>query len=114
MHNSMAACGLVCSECEAYAATQAGDAEAIAAIARAWSGRYGVVLSPDDIWCDGCASGSERTSRHTRQCPIRPCARARGLASCAECEEYRCEHLKRLHRIAPQAAEALEAIRRKD
>lgn len=112
MRKIVAACGLVCSECEAYAATQAEDAKAIAAIATEWSRRYGVALGPGDIWCDGCTSGSERTTHHTRECPIRPCARGRGLASCAECGEYRCEHLKRLHRIAPQAEEALEAIRR--
>lgn len=112
MSKIAAPCGLVCSECEAYAATQAGDAEAIAAIATEWSRRYGVALGPDDTWCDGCASESERTSRHTRKCPIRPCARGRGLASCAECDEYRCEQLKRLHRIAPRAEERLEAIRR--
>ena len=77
MGHSMAPCGLACRECDAYAATQAGDAEAIAAVARAWSERYGVALDPDHVWCDGCVSESERASRHTRECPIRPCARAR-------------------------------------
>jgi hypothetical protein len=112
MTETVAPCGLVCSECEAYAATQAGDAEAIAAIAPEWSRRYGVALKPDDIWCDGCASESERTIRHARECPIRPCAREQGLVSCATCEQYPCDNLKQLHRTAPQARERLEAVRR--
>jgi len=112
MRKIVAPCGLVCNECEAYAATQAGDAGSTAALAREWRGRYGIAFGRDDIWCDGCTSGSERTTRHTRQCPIRPCARERGLASCAECNEYRCGRLKRLYQVAPQAMETLEAIRR--
>lgn len=108
----VAPCGLVCSACEAYAATQAGDADAIASIARDWNARYGGSRSADDIWCDGCASESEHTLRHTRECPIRPCARQRGLESCARCEQYPCESLKRLHQTAPQARKKLETLRR--
>ena len=112
MQRIVAPCGLICSECEAYRATQANDADAIAAVAVEWSQRYGTAFSPDDIWCDACTSASERTARHTRECPVRPCALRRGVATCAECSDYRCEQLTRVHRLVPQAQETLDAIRR--
>jgi hypothetical protein len=112
MKRTVAPCGLICSECEAYRATPTNDTRAIAAVAVEWSQRYGITFSPDDIWCDGCTSASERTARHTRECPVRPCARRRGLATCAECGDYCCEQLARVHQLAPQAQQTLDAIRR--
>ena len=112
MHGIMAPCGLICSECEAYRATQADDGKAIVAVAVEWSQRYGITFSPDDIWCDGCTSATERTARHTRECPVRPCALRRGMVTCAECGDYRCEQLARVHRLATQAQQTLDAIRR--
>ena len=113
MQRIAAPCGLICRECEAYQATQAEDADAIAAVAAEWRRRYAIAFSPDDLWCDGCTSSSERTARHTRECPVRCCAMGRGMATCAECGDYRCEQLTRLHRLVPQAHETLEALRRR-
>jgi len=112
MQKGVAHCGLICSECEAYRATQANDANGMAALAVEWSQRYGITFSPDDLWCNGCTTASGRRARATDECPIRPCARGRGLATCAECGDYRCEQLIRVHRLVPQAQENLEAIRR--
>ena len=112
MTDTLAPCGLVCTECEAYQATQANDAAAIAKVAAAWTERYRTPFSPEGIWCDGCASSSERTSQHCGQCPVRPCARERGLATCAECGDYPCDPLTRIHRLVPQAREMLDEQRR--
>ena len=111
MSHQLAACGLVCRNCEAFQATQANDAEAIAAVAAAWSRRYQTAFVPDDIWCDGCAVDSERTNHHCRDCPIRPCARRRGFTTCAQCPDYRCDNLVRLHRLSPEAHQNLENLR---
>jgi hypothetical protein len=107
----LAPCGLVCTECEAYQATQADDAAAVARVAAEWTERYRIPFSPDDIWCDGCASTSERTSRHCGPCPVRACARQRGFATCAACPDYPCDPLARIHRLAPEARERLERDR---
>jgi len=56
MRRMLAPCGLICSECEAYTATQAKDTGAIAAVATEWSQRFGIPFGPDDIWCDGSAA----------------------------------------------------------
>lgn len=112
MQRMVAPCGFICTECEAYRATQANDADAIAAVAAEWSRRYGIAFGAADIWCDGCSTLSERTARHTRECPVRPCAQGRGLATCANCADYPCRQLARVHQLVPQARETLEAIRR--
>ena len=46
--------------------------------------------------CPGCRGGCGWPD-----CPMRKCARARGLDVCSECEEYPCEHVKELARRYP-------------
>jgi len=108
----LAPCGLICCECEAYQATQTNDADAIAAVAAEWSRRYGITFSGADMWCDGCTAASGRTAHHTRECPIRPCARRGSAGTCAECSDYPCAQLTRVHRLVPPARETLETMRR--
>ena len=48
------ACGLTCSECSAYIATQANDAEGIARTIEEWRVQHGGDFKPEDVWCDGC------------------------------------------------------------
>ena len=45
----IACCGLDCSQCGAYQATQANDDAKRAAVAGEWSERYNVEVSPDQI-----------------------------------------------------------------
>jgi hypothetical protein len=113
MQKAVSPCGLICTECEAYKATQADDADAIAAVAAEWSQRYGIAFSPDDLWCNGCATANGRRARATYECPIGPCARRRGLATCAECADYCCQNQARVHRLAPHAHDHRAAIRRR-
>ena len=54
METLVAACGLVCSKCEAFIGTRAGDAELIRQTAEEWSRKYGVPVPPEAVWCSGC------------------------------------------------------------
>jgi len=87
------ACGLSCSECDAFVATQAMDGSEIEAIAVRWSEMYGATISPDTVWCDGCTSHGARKCGHTEECGIRACVVGRELQTCADCTHYTCENL---------------------
>lgn len=106
------ACGLVCSECEAYAATQAGDEARIAALAADWSKQFGVTLGPDAVRCDGCMGAGERRCGHCAECDVRLCALGRGLENCAGCDDFGCEVLERFLAMAGDGPRAvLEELR---
>jgi hypothetical protein len=103
-------CGLVCSECSAFKATQAGDAAAIAKVAEEWSQQYGGTFSPESVWCDGCTTAGRKCG-HCGECDIRACGVERGLTTCAECGDYRCEKISRFLQSVPSAEQTLEARR---
>ncbi len=112
MSTLIAACGLDCSKCEAYIATQAGDMLAFEAIAEKWRKEYNAPsIAADNILCDGCMEGG-RVIGHCAECKIRLCAIDRSFKTCAECPDYAsCEELANLFKMAPQARENLEALR---
>ena len=105
------ACGLVCSDCEAYVATQANDAAAIERIAAQWSEQWKVVIPPEAVSCDGCMPGGERACAHVGECDIRACAVKRDLTNCAGCADYACDQLTKFFEMAPAARESLESLR---
>ena len=90
MSQLLGMCGLVCSECKGYLATQAGDEAALAALAAERSQQYGGTISPDSLRCDGCTTASTRKCGYCSQCAIRACGLERGVTTCAECGDYRC------------------------
>ena len=107
----IAACGLVCSDCDAYMATQTGDAVAIERIAKEWSSQFGAAIPPEAVWCDGCMTGGEHTCGHVAECEIRACVVERGLVNCAPCGDFACESLEGFFQMAPAARQTLEALR---
>lgn len=104
-------CGLNCSECPTWLATQADDDDARAKVAAQWSKMFGMQLTAVDINCDGCKSGSGRLFGHCQNCQVRQCAGQKSIETCADCEDYACEVLSGLFAFIPQAKEALEEIR---
>lgn len=90
----IAACGLVCSECEAFVATRAGDADAIRRLAERWSAEFGVTVPAASVWCDGCMVIAERRGAHVDDCEVRDCVLARGLTDCSACDLYVCDMLE--------------------
>ena len=114
MEEMIAYCGLVCTECPAYLATQEDDDEERRQVAQLWTKEYGHAFAPEDINCDGCGAETGRLSGYAETvCEIRSCARGRDVVSCAHCEEYgACEMLAEFLELAPGAKEKLEEIRR--
>lgn len=113
MAKILAYCGLDCSECEAYIATQKNDREGLEAVAKDWSRRYGGQnMGADVCVCDGCSTGKRTSTAHALTCGIRVCASKRGVTSCAHCADYGCETLQQFFAFAPVLKDKLEAIRR--
>ena len=55
---------------------------------------YGFRIPPEQIFCDGCLDERPEARRIDTACPIRPCAVARGLTSCATCPDCGCERFE--------------------
>ena len=53
MNRTIAFCGLVCTECPGYIATQNDDQEAIKQVTVQWSKEYNAEIPPEYCVCDG-------------------------------------------------------------
>jgi len=107
----IAYCGLVCSECPAYVATQADDSEALQRVAAEWGKETNTPLTAADCLCDGCLSDSDRLFGYCSKCKMRACAMERGMVTCAHCDDYGCEKITGFLEHAPDAKTMLEQIR---
>jgi hypothetical protein len=103
-------CGLVCSECPAYVATQASDQAKAEATAKAWSQQFGIEVKVEHVWCDGCRAPGRKCA-HCAECEIRSCATGRNLATCAPCADYPCKQLQGFFAMAPMAKTTLDQLR---
>jgi len=107
----IAYCGLVCSDCDAYIATQADDQAALERVAAKWRQEYNAPgITVESVLCDGCLTG-ERKCSHCAECDVRACGIARGVVNCAYCPEYACDKLQRYFGFAPQMRVTLDEIR---
>ncbi len=83
-----AVCGLDCSQCEAYQATQTNDVAAKERIAAQWRATFNSPdITADSVTCDGCLTDG-RHGGYCGQCPVRACGSARGVPTCAHCSEF--------------------------
>lgn len=111
MDKIIAYCGLVCSDCSAYVATQANDQEALERVAAQWREEYDAPnITVESVICDGCLDGGRKCS-HCAECEIRACGVARGVANCAHCADYACEKLEKFFGFVPGARGVLDEIR---
>ena len=103
---------MVCTDCEAYVATQAND---LAALERMAARAREQFSSPDitieSALCDGCLSNSERLCGYCFECQVRACGMERGVVNCAHCDDYACEKLEGFFGMAPNARVTLDGIR---
>ena len=112
MKNNTAFCGLDCSVCPAYIATQANDREGLKKTAETWSGQFGITIKPEDCICDGCQpEEGARMGGYCGECPIRACSIKKGYPNCAYCPDYACGDLKKFYGGASVAKGALDSIR---
>ena len=112
MDRIVAYCGLVCTDCPAYIATQANDREALERVAAQWRQEYNAPdITVDSVICSGCVTEDARKCGHWHECEIRACGAARGVANCAHCDDYVCERLEAFFGFVPDARVVLDEIR---
>jgi hypothetical protein len=107
----VATCGIVCSECDAYKATQSNDREALEGMAAEASKQLGVEMTADDTMCDGCLGSSGRQISYCAVCAIRACGVENLVENCAHCEDYPCEKIEAFAKPGSAHRRTLDAIR---
>jgi len=110
MEKIIAYCGIYCSECPAYLATQKDAYEEIKKVANEWSSEA-MLFKPEEVWCDSCSSEGKHFS-WCGECPIRSCCREKGHENCAYCDDYPCDNLKNTFDRTPSAKERLDKIQK--
>lgn len=83
-------CGMMCSECPVYMATQKDDETMKRYLAHEYS-MGGQVFYPKDIVCHGCHTVSGDHNKFCKGCEIRQCCKDKKIKLCAECKSYPCE-----------------------
>jgi len=112
MDRIVAYCGLVCTDCPAYVATQADDRAALERVAAQWREEYNAPgITVESVICDGCLGSTGRHWAHCFECDIRACGMARGVVNCAYCPDYACEKMERFFGFVPEARTVLDEIR---
>ncbi len=112
MAKIIAYCGLVCTDCPAYVATQADDQTALEQVVAQWRKEFDAPnMTVADILCDGCLTDSGRKCVHCAECKIRACGVEHGVTNCAHCAKYACEQLEGFFGFAPDARTVLDNIR---
>lgn len=112
MEGIIAYCGLVCSECDAYLATQANDLEALERLAQQWQQEFGLEdVNAEATMCDGCLTETGRQVGYCSTCEIRACNLERGVVNCAHCADYACQKLEAFFGEAAVARPMLDEIR---
>ena len=112
MDKIIAFCGLSCSGCPAFIATQKDNNKEREKTAKAWSKMYKSDVKPEDINCDGCLEKSGRLFNYCKVCEIRKCGQEKEVKNCAYCDDYACEKLIKFFDMAPEAKTVLIEIRK--
>ncbi|WP_027365183.1 DUF3795 domain-containing protein [Desulfotruncus alcoholivorax] len=107
----IAYCGLNCTKCEAYIATQNNDDVLRAKVAQDWSKAYNVPVLPEHINCTGCLADGVKTFYCEQMCEIRKCAKGKEFKTCADCNDYACSKLNEVFKYAPDAKKELDSYR---
>ena len=111
MDRMIAYCGLVCSDCPGYMATQANDRATLEMLAEQARNEYNVPDATSEmVQCDGCLSASTRKCSYCTQCVLRLCGVERGVENCANCPDFACEKLTSFFALVPAARFMLEEI----
>jgi len=112
MDKIIAFCGLSCSECPAFIATQKDEDKERKKTAKAWSKIYKSDIKPEDINCGGCSEESGRLFNYCKVCEIRKCGQEKEVKNCAYCDDYACEKLTKFFDMAPENKITLSEIRK--
>jgi hypothetical protein len=116
MSQTTAYCGYDCHTCPIFLATRVENkeeqAKKRAEIARRLKEQYGMKYEPEEVTdCDGCRTEAGRLFTGCKDCPIRNCARPKGLENCAHCPDYVCGKLEAFFAKEPTAKALLDELR---
>ncbi|UCE16958.1 MAG: DUF3795 domain-containing protein [Candidatus Bathyarchaeota archaeon] len=106
-------CGITCTDCDAFIATQKNDDTKRREVAEAWSKAFDHEFKPEDINCDGCLTADGQHINHWSVCEIRKCGTEKEAENCAHCIDYKCEKIEKFHEQVPEAKKTLDEIKRK-
>ncbi len=112
MNNIIAFCGINCSECPAFIATQKNDENERKKVAELWNKEFKANLEPKDINCLGCLTDTEQVFNYCKICEIRKCGKGKKVENCAHCVDYPCELLNKFLAQVPKAKNNLEEVRK--
>jgi hypothetical protein len=113
MEKIISYCGITCSECPAFLATQTNSDSERKRVAELWTKEYSHEFKSSDINCDGCTSNSKRVFTYCTICGIRKCGTEKQVKNCAFCADYPCEKVLQVHSASTKAKETLDNIRNK-
>jgi len=106
----IAYCGLVCSKCPTFLATQSDDDVAREKTAAFLSEKYGLNFKPKDINCDGCLSTGARLIGYCNTCEVRKCAITKSIENCSVCDWQTCEKLNKFHEFSAEAKASFDSL----
>ncbi len=105
-------CGINCTTCDGYLATQAGDQQQLEKVAALWRKEYNnPAITVEYVTCDGCININGRLGGHCAECRIRNCPSAAAIPNCAHCPNYQsCEIILDFFSFVPAAKINLDLI----
>lgn len=108
MKEIIAYCGINCTECPIYIATQNNDEKLRKETAEKYELKF------EDCYCDGCSTDGKRLATFCNKCEVRICTNKKKVENCAYCDDYPCQTLTKLHEMynADKARETLKEIRK--
>jgi len=114
MSKFIAACGIVCNECDVLLATVTNDSEWKKRLAIQFKEQFGMDADAEKIVCTGCMTKSEPKLGYCGECKIRLCCISKGFGNCSECADFSCDKTEELFKMAPEAKKIIEDIKRKN
>lgn len=107
MREILSYCGYRCDLCPAYRENLKSD-EDRARVREDWIKYYDHRVDLDEVDCRGCAAGLKDGNPN---CKVRPCAIEKGVATCADCDEFACEKIaKQMNAIEPIAEKHCDSM----
>ena len=90
MDKMLGRCGYRCDLC----AARSDDPALRQKLVNGWRKYLGhQMYTVENVRCDGCTSDGRLADKN---CPVRPCAIAKGVENCAYCDEFPCDRLEDL------------------
>ena len=114
MQEMIAYCGLVCTSCPQFIATQNDDDVAREAAAKRIAEKFGLHFKPEDINCDGCLSSGGRLIGFCNSCEVRQCGISKSVENCSVCNAQPCDNLNKFHEFSPDAKASFETLLQKN